>query len=524
MYHVPGEPAPKENLSVDELIGDAVLGFYDDPLAYVMWCFPWSTDPSIQVCPLPTSYHERFPNCLWGPDKWACEFLDELGQQIRDRAFDGTRSVAPMRFSTASGHGIGKSAMVAWLIKYILDTRPYAKGVVTANTSEQLKTKTWAELGKWNNISMTRHLWRYTSGRGAMGLSHKEEGETWRCDAQTCREENAESFQGLHAANSTPFFIFDEASGIPDAIWEARAGGATDGEPMSFDFGNPTRKSGMFFENCIGKYKDRYTVRSIDSRDVHITNKDLFEEWAEDRSEDSDFFKVKVKGEFPAQGDVQFMSSDQVQEAMERPKFRDDQNAPLIVGVDVARFGNDATVIYPRFGNDARSFPYERYYQLDTVQVVGKIIETLQKFQMLGRKCNGLFIDGGGLGAGVVDQLRHLGYSPIDVNFGNKAIDDTYKYRVDEMWGGIRDALSTLYLPNDPDLRDQLTQREYSYTMAGKLQLEAKVELKKRGLNSPDIADALALTYAIDLSPDILPGGRASKTIFAQHDYDPYRI
>ena len=509
-------------LTVDEQLEDTIAEFYDDPLAYVMFCFPWDTDESIQQVPLGEKYKDRFDS-RFGPDKWACEFLDDLGYQIRQRAFDGSRSVSPIRFSTASGHGIGKSAMVAWLIKFILDTRPYSKGVVTANTSEQLKTKTWAELGKWHSLSITKHLYDYTSGRGSMALQRKEDRANWRCDAQTCREENAEAFQGLHAANSTPFFIFDEASGIPDPIWEARAGGATDGEPMSFDFGNPTRKSGMFFENCIGQYRERYIVRSIDSRSVHLTNKELFKEWAEDRGEDSDFFKVKVKGEFPSQGDVQFISSTLVEDAMDRPIDRVDKHTPLVIGVDVARYGDDATVIYPRFGNDARSFPFECYYQLDTVQVVGKVIEMLQKFRQLGRECNGLFIDGGGLGAGVVDQLRHLGYNPIDVNFGNKAVDEAYRYRVDEMWGGIRDHLGTLYLPKDQALKEQLTQREYSFTPAGKLQLEQKVELKKRGLTSPDIADALALTYASEVSMHLY---RAQSNTGAQkftiHDYDPF--
>ena len=414
--------------------------------------------------------------------------------------------------------------MVAWLIKFILDTRPYSKGVVTANTSEQLKTKTWAELGKWHRLSLSSHLYDYTAGRGAMALVRKSDKANWRCDAQTCREENSEAFQGLHAATSTPFFIFDEASGIPDPIWEARAGGMTDGEPMSFDWGNPTRKSGMFFENCVGRFRNRYIVRSIDSRTVHITNKDLFREWVEDRGEDSDFFKVKVKGEFPSAGDLQFIDSILVEDAMAREKEAEDRHAPLLIGVDVARFGDDATVIYPRFGIDARSFPYRRYYKLDTVQVVGKVIETLHEFQSLGRECHGLFIDGGGLGAGVVDQLRHLGYNPIDVNFGNKASDEKYRYRVDEMWGNLRDDLPKLLLPEDMELQEQLTQREYSFSLSGKLCLEPKAELKKRGVCSPDIADALALTFAQEVSRDSYHPQGAGKKLSTIHDFDPFNL
>jgi hypothetical protein len=485
-----------------------------------MYVFPWDSHPSIQKVELDERYKDRFRS-QYGPDRWACEFLDDLGKDIRERGFDGKHTVKPIRYSTASGHGIGKSVLVSWLIKFILDTRPFSKGVVTANTADQLRTKTWAELGKWHSLSLTEHLYDFTSGRGAMALKRKGFGDRWACTAQTCREENSEAFQGLHAADSTPFFIFDEASGIPDKIWEARAGGATDGEPMYFDFGNPTRKSGMFFENCIGQYRHRYNVRSIDSRDVSITNKDLFAEWAADRGEESDFFKVKVRGVFPSAGSLQFINSDLVEAATRRERIID-AHAPLLIGVDVARFGDDETVIYPRIGYDARSFSYAKFSGLDTVQVAGKVINTIREFAMIGKPVTGLFVDGGGLGAGVVDQLRHLGYNPIEVQFGNKAIDSiTYRYRGDEMWGRMREGIDKLCLPRDIDLMAQLTQREYGYTLSGnKMHLEPKDDMKKRGLQSPDIADALALTFAED--PAIITTGEfAPATKMALHDYNP---
>ena len=507
-------------MKADAQIADDIAKFYSDPLAYVMYAFPWDSDPSIQQVALNKRYHDRF-DCAYGPDVWACEFLDELGVAIKERNFDGRTSVAPIRFSTASGHGIGKSVLVSWLIKFILDTRPFSKGVVTANTSDQLRTKTWAELGKWHKLSITEHLYDYTAGRGAMALKRKGYGDRWAATAQTCREENSEAFQGLHAANSTPFFIFDEASGIPDKIWEARAGGATDGEPMSFDFGNPTRKSGMFFENCIGQFRHRYNVRSIDSRDVTITNKDLFAEWATDRGEESDFFKVKVRGIFPSAGSLQFINSDLVESATLRDRIID-PHAPLLIGVDVARFGDDDTVIYPRVGYDGRSWPYRKYSGLDTVQVAGKVILMISEFASLGKQVTGLFVDGGGLGAGVVDQLRHLGYNPIEVQFGNSAIDGiTYRYRGDEMWGRMREGMDKLCIPKDIDLQAQLTQREYGYTLSGnKIHMETKKEMKKRGLQSPDIADALALTFAED--PAYIATGRIAPAMrTAIHDYDP---
>lgn len=510
-------------MTLDEMLAEDIGGFYADPFGYVMYIFPWDTEPSIQLVKLKEPYASRF-QCEWGPDTWACEFLDDLGREIRRRKFDGKTAVEPIRFSTASGHGIGKSTLVAWLIKFILDTRPFAKGVVTANTSDQLKTKTWAELAKWNSLSLTSHLWQYSSSRGSMSIYRKSDDEkirtNWRCDAQTCREENSEAFQGLHAANSTPFFIFDEASGIPDKIFESRSGGATDGEPMWFDFGNPTRKSGMFYENCIGKYKHRFNVRSIDSRSVAITNKTLMKEWADDWGEDSDFFKVKVRGVFPSAGSVQFIDNDTVNMAARRPVI-EDRHAQLVIGVDVARYGDNSTVIFPRIGNDARSFPFKEYKGLDTVQVVEKVAETIDMFRKLGKGCAGLFVDGGGLGAGVVDMLRRLGYNPIDVNFGGRAADQRFRFRSDEMWGRMKEGLNTLCINNHKGLIDQLTQREYGFTLAGnKIQLESKDDMKARGIASPDIADALALTYANTLSP-VMEGIFPNKPLMTNYEFDP---
>jgi len=488
--------------------------FYADPLGYVMYVFPWDSDRSIQQVRLSSPYKERF-GCEWGPDVWACEFLDELGAEIKKRSFNGRDSVAPIRFSTASGHGIGKSALVAWLIKFILDTRPYAKGMVTANTSDQLRTKTWAELGKWHKMSLTEDLYNYTAGKGSMTLSRKGFEGRWRCDGTTCREENSEAFQGLHAVDSTPFYIFDEASGIPQGIWKARAGGATDGEPMSFDFGNPTRNIGEFYENCIGEFKHRFIVRSVDSRSVQITNKELMQEWVDDYGEDSDFVKVKVRGRFPAQSSVQFINMEDVDAA--RIRFLpNDPKAPLIIGVDVARFGDNNTVIYPRVGNDARSWPARSFNGLNVVQVAEKVASCIEEFRGLGKKCEALFIDGGSMGGGVIDILRQLGYNPIEIQFGSRTTDARYRLRGDDMWGRMRDGLKNLCIPKEEELRSQLTQREYGFTNTGKIQLESKVDIKKRGGDSPDIADALALTFASVINRDLGP-------MTAQYvsDYDP---
>lgn len=516
----------RDTLTPDEQLADEIAKYYADPLGYVMFAFPWDTEKSIQMVELKPKYAQRF-NCKYGPDEWECDFLDDLGAEIKLRGFDGVHSVNPIQFSTVSGHGIGKSVTVAHLGKYILDTRPFAKGVLTANTAEQLRTKTWAEMGKWHKLSITEHWFNYNTGRGAMSLTNKAHPGTWRLDAQTCREENSEAFAGLHAANSTPFYIFDEGSNVPDKIYEVREGGTTDGEPMTFDFGNGTRNSGKFFENCVGRFKHRYKVRCIDSRSVSITNKARIQQWIDDYGEDSDFVKVRVRGMFPSAGSLQFIPTDIVDAAMLRPTV-EEKYAPLLIGVDVARFGDDESVIFIRIGNDGRSWPARRFRGLDTVQLTGKVIEVIREFRAMGRKVDGLFVDGAGVGGGVVDQLRALGYNPIEVQAAGTCIDKTtYRYKSDEMWGRMREGIrNRLSLPamtqeNGADIRSDLTQREFGYTLQGnKVHLETKADMKERGLTSPNLADAIALTYAFDVA-QALPGDAQDNKMSVIHEYDP---
>lgn len=496
---------------IDRQLQEIISGFYADPLGYVMFNFPWDTDPSIQMVELPKKYRDRY-NSRYGPGAWCCDLMEEWSQEIKLRAFDGRNAVEPIRFSTVSGHGIGKTTTTAFVIKFIHDTRPFSRQTVTAVTDAQLRSKTWAELAKWHNASLTKHWSELTSGRGAMALRNKAYPETWYAVAQTSREENSESFAGQHASNSSSVYIFDEASGIPEKIYEVREGGLTDGEPMIFDFGNPTRNSGAFFENMMGKSAHKYKKRFIDARTVEITNKQFLDEFVKEWGEDHDRTRVRVKGQFPRQSSAQFIGGDIVSGAMLRPVVQD-RTAALIIGVDVARFGDDDSVIYPRLGMDARSFMPKRFSGLDNVQLAQQVMAMIRDFERLGQRCAGLFVDEGGVGGGVVDILRHAGFRPIGVNFGSAPMDPmTYRYRVDEMWGRMREALKDrLCLPDieamkltgesGMRLNEQLTNREYGVTSKDQINLERKDEMKKRGIGSPDMADALALTFAQDVAP-----------------------
>jgi len=476
--------------------------YYDDPLGHVLASYPWG---------------EGALKGRTGPDKWQRDFLIELGKEVKARGFDGLNAVDPIQFSTASGHGIGKSCLSAWLIIWIRDTRPQSMGCITANTAEQLRSKTFSELSKWHALSMTKHWFQLNAGSaGSLNMYHKDD-KTWGCSGQTCQEHNSEAFAGQHRANSTSYYLFDEAGGIPSSIFDVRAGGLTDGEPMTFDFGNPTRNSGRFFENMKGKFKHRYSRRFIDSRTAAITNKELFKQWIDDFGIDSDFVKVRILGEFPSQGEMQFIPMDWVSACVNQETTVTPADA-LVMGVDVARFGSDESVIYFRQGRDAESQGIHRYRGIDTMALAGEIARLNQE-----KNPDTIFIDGGGVGGGVVDRCRQLAMEVVEVNFGAKATQHGYANMRAQMWGNLKDAIRDgIRLPDDEDLRQDLTGVEYGYNIRNDIQLETKKDMKKRGLNSPDLADALALTYALPVAPTRAGFDGGGQYTATQSEYEPF--
>jgi hypothetical protein len=463
---------------LDIQLAEAVAEFYDDPYGFVMFSFPWGEKGG----PL-----QGFA----GPDDWQREFLVDLGEKIKRNDFDGFTAVDPILMATSSGHGIGKSALTAMLILFILSTRSHAKGIVTANTGEQLKTKTMAELAKWTSMCITGTWFEVTT----MSISHRAYPRTWRCDAQTSREENSEGFAGLHNATSTPFYIFDEASAIPEKIWEVSKGGLTDGEPMHFAFGNPTRNTGSFY-NCFRLDSHRWDHRSIDSRQAKMTNKRLIQTWIDDYGEDSDFVRVRVRGVFPKGGDMQFIPNDVVHDARKRGSGIYLGDDPLICGIDMARGGDDDCMIQFRRGYDAKS---EKVYKIageksrDSMKVVSLLTMVLNR-----HKPDITFMDKGSMGGPTADRLRQLGYAVIDVGFGDNAADTKhFKMKTAEMGARCRQwLLDGGAISDDDRLELELTSRDFSHNDKDQLVLERKKDVKKRLGVSPDWADALYLTFA----------------------------
>lgn len=468
---------------------------WDNPLGHVLYSYRWGLDDL---------------RAFVGPDVWQIDFLDWWGDEIRARGFDGTKSVLPIRATTRAGHGVGKSGLVGWIVKFIMDTRPHCKGIITANSSNQLETKTWPEVVKWHNRSITRNWFKVTASRGSLRMAHHQHPTTWRCDAIPWRKEQPEAFAGQHAVDSTSFYINDEASAIDRAIFEVQDGGLTDGEPMQFLFGNPTRNNGYFYDTHMNsKIKRLYQSFKVDSREALIPNKEKLAQDIETYGFDSDYIRVKIRGEFPAQSTDQFISTATVERAR-RIEPRALATDPVIWGVDVARKGGDETTIYKRRGKDARTWP--PLHLLPSagrkdwlMHVAGMIAEMAEK-----ERPDVIFVDGGGVGGGLIDRLNQLQVpGVVEVLFGGKSPSARYRNRGSYMYGIMRDWLEDGgAIPDDDLLQAQLTMREYFYDpVTSAIMLESKDQMIARegvagGLSaSPDRADGLALTFAYPVGP-----------------------
>lgn len=505
-------------MSMDEVNQELAEGFYD-PLRFVLWAFPWGETPEFSLVPLPEPWASKYPNCKYGPDRWMCELLDEVGEHVRKNDFDGSHSVIPFRKAVSSGHGIGKSAGTAMLVVWLMATRPHSKGVVTANTASQLETKTFAEIKKWLKRSLVSDMFDVM----AMSIQAKESPETWRLDAITCKEENSESFAGQHAASSSSYYIFDEASAVPDKIWEVAEGGLTDGEPFMFAFGNPTRNTGRFRE-CFGKRRARWSTSQIDSRSVTITNKNEIEEWRKEYGEDSDFFRVRVMGKFPNASSEQFIPSKLVEDAVNREIGHNTATA-AILGVDVARYGDDDTVLYCRIGKGF--LPIRRYHGLSVTEVATKVKKRFTEIRNLGFPRDRIYInvDEGGVGGGVVDVLKDDGYTVCGVQFGGGADSpERYDRKRDEIWGRMKEWLQNGgSIPEDKLLIENLCNPEYEVIRSGQIKIESKKDMKKRGLSSPDDADALALTFA-RIVQEYIPVQELGRVSGGRRQLDPFSV
>ena len=397
--------------------------YADDPLGFVLDCFPWG---------------EGILASEPGPDDNQKEFLNALGAEVHRRHFDGHTPVMPVLMAESSGHGTGKSVMGAWICWWILSTRPGSIGTVTAGTYTQLDTRTWAAIQSWGRLCCTAPWFDIQEH----GIFSREDPESWKVVAQTCKEENAQSFAGQHARTSTSWYLFDEASEVPNKIWETAYGGLTDGEPMFFAWGQCVRNTGAFYEVCFGSQSARWNFRRIDSRTSRFTNKELIEQWAKDYGEESDYFRVRVLGMPPSASELQYIDRARVDAARKRPLTAIPQD-PLIAGFDVSGGGRAWNVIRFRRGLDMRCrepirIPGEQ--DPDRSRRVGICSELLSDRRPESR-ITAMFVDAA-FGAPIVATLRTMGFDNVyEVAFGGESPDAHFLNLRAYMYAKLKDAL-----------------------------------------------------------------------------------
>jgi hypothetical protein len=485
------------SLTLDEELADAVGTFIHDPLGFVQWAYPWPING------------ER------GPDPIQSRFLERLGEKVRAHQFNGETPVAPVRMGLSSGHGIGKSALGAWLVDWIMSTRPDCHGTITANTNDQLEFKTWAAIREWTKKCITAR-WFEINSQIMYRIGSRE---SWFCMPASCDAHNSEAFAGQHAKGSTSFYINDEDSNVPDSIHKVEEGGLTDGEPMIFLFGNPTRNTGEFHRVAFGDGRDRWDIQIVDSRESHFANKALIQEWMEDYGEDSDFFRVRVRGLPPNADELQYIDAARVVQAqrnVSQPIFGE----PLVAGVDVSGGGKAWSVCRFRRGFDARSIPPIRLTGEQTVANDRQMIISRLAEALMLHKPDAMFIDAA-FGAVVVSRLRQMGYTQVhEVNFGGPSSDVHDANMRAFMWRSMKEWLPRGALdPKDQRLASDLCAPGFHLNQSNKLVLESKESMQKRNVASPDDGDALALTFAIPVRakvetrppsrPTIRPSGQA---------------
>lgn len=463
----------------------------DNPYNFVMFAYPWGK---------PGTPLERFK----GPRAWQKKKLLEIAEHIarNKRLVQQGKDPIVYQDGTVSGRGIGKSSFVAWINQWMMSCHLGSSSIVTANTEAQLKDKTWAEMGKWHAMSINAHWFEKTALSLKPAPWFKEliqnqlkiDTGYYYAQAQLWSEENPDAFAGVHNYNGV-MLVFDEASGIPQKIWTVSEGFFT--EPTIyrfwFVFGNPRRNTGAFFE-VFHKMREFWNRTQIDSRTVEGTDKAVYDKIIQKYGEDSDEARVEVKGEFPRQGDNQFISREVIDGARTRELFNDD-HAALIMGVDPARFGDDSTVIRFRRGRDARSIAPVTLKGADNMEVANKCAELIQKYNP-----DAVCIDAGN-GTGIIDRLKEMGYKVHEVWFGSKSEDQEWANKRTELWARVREWLSGGCIDDSQELADDLAGPEYKFRgTSDSIMLESKDSMKSRGLASPDHADALACTFAVKVA------------------------
>lgn len=455
--------------------------FRNDPYGFVLYSYPWKKKGT-------------WLEDQEGPDVWQIKVMNTLKRELDKRDMSPAEVFASINIAVASGHGIGKTSLVAWLIHWFICCYPNPQIVVTAGTQAQLEKKTWRELAKWHKVSLQREWFEWTATKFYL----KEAPDTWFASAIPWSEHNSDAFAGTH--EKYVMVIFDEASTIADIIWEVVEGAMTTDRCIWIAFGNPVRNTGRF-KACFGKYRKYWLNMRVDSRTAKMANQVQIERWRQQYGEDSDFFRKRVTGEFPIQASNQLISEAVVDACRTFTAYGYEQ-FPIFITCDVARFGDDRTVIMVNQGR----YLHECFVlnHRDTVEIYTKIMECWNYWKEKNDRI-GCFIDDVGVGGGVTDMLKRTnGVLCIGVNAGTAARDnEKFLNKRIEMWWNMGESLKLGYdLSGLSDehfeaLKQDLINIEYfMHPSSQKYQLEKVEDLKGRDLPSPDLATALALRFA----------------------------
>ena len=414
------------------------------------------------------------------PDEWQVELLDAVA------------APAIRRVSVRSGHGVGKSTAVALAAVWHVLMRVPSKTVVTAPTSSQLFDACFAEM---KNVAKRLkppfdNLLELKSDR----IELKSHPESTFISCRTSRAEQPEALAGVHSPSV--LLIADEASGIPSSVFEAASGSMSGHSATTILTGNPTRNTGFFYDTHNRLRDDWYTmhVSCVDSPRV---SEDFVEDMKRRYGEDSPAYHVRVLGNFPPSEEDTVIPVSLIEHAMANDiKVHEDTIA--IWGLDVARQGGDASVLCKRQGPVIH--PLTVWRNLDLMQLTGAVKAEYDAMPPSKRPAE-IIVDSNGFGAGVLDRLRELGLPARGLNVSERAMaKDTYLNLRAEIWFKMKMYLEGMdvSLPRDDALYAELAAPRYHFTSAGKLQVESKDSMKKRGVASPDRADAVALSLAND--------------------------
>jgi len=396
------------------------------------------------------------------------------------------------KISVRSGHGTGKSTAASWaMLWYFLMHYPN-KVVVTAPTSSQLFDALFAEMKRWIN-ELPPHLQSVLNVKSDR-VEHTSAPSEMFISARTSRAETPEALAGVHSEHV--MLVVDEASGVPEKVFEAAAGSMSGHNATTIMLSNATRSSGTIYESQT-RMASSWWTRRWSCVDSPLVSDEFVDEMRLRYGEESNAFRIRVLGEFPLADDDTIIPF-HLAEAAQHRDVQVSEETSVVWGLDVARFGTDATALCKRQGpvvTELRS-----WRGLDLMQTVGRVVAEYEALPD-SRRPSEILVDSIGVGSGVVDRLQELELPVRGVNVAEApSMGETYLNLRSELWfkckGWLEDR--SCKLPSNDQLIAELTSIRYSFTSSGKMKAESKDEMRKRGLQSPDLADALCLTMASD--------------------------